>query len=181
MQWHQLDHMQMICTSLQTDNHTNTSSLNFLQAGCSSWCPTNSVKALYSSVLYCSGHKLIDVDIWKCWLSAFSALTLLVGRQEGHPACKKLSGFTFLVPAHWGSPGKRAIKCVCVCVCVCVRACVRACVHACACARACVNHNQTLFTLMFRSLSETIVRRSCSVLLPVHLGGPGKRAFKHVQ
>jgi len=25
-------------------------------------------------------------------LSAFSALTLLVGRQEGHPACKKLSG-----------------------------------------------------------------------------------------
>jgi len=24
-------------------------------------------------------------------LFAFSALTLLVGRQEGHPACKKLS------------------------------------------------------------------------------------------
>jgi len=23
---------------------------------------------------------------------AFSALTLLVGQQEGHPACKKLSG-----------------------------------------------------------------------------------------
>jgi len=74
-------------------------------------------------------------------------LTLLVGRQEGHPACnKKLSGevlawlfclergadlhiaqltllpltgscfskiqigFTFLVPAHPGSPGKRAVK-----------------------------------------------------------------------
>jgi len=71
---------------------------------------------------------------------AFSALTLLVGRQEGHAACKKLSGgilawlclerdadlhmaqrmplpltiscfskiqigFTFLVPAHPGSPG----------------------------------------------------------------------------
>jgi len=29
MQWHQLDHMQTICTSLQTDYHTNTSSLNF--------------------------------------------------------------------------------------------------------------------------------------------------------
>ena len=27
----------------------------------------------------------------QCVLS-FSALTLLVGRQEGHPACKKLSG-----------------------------------------------------------------------------------------
>ena len=79
---------------------------------------------------------------------SFSALTLLVGWQEGHPACKKLSGgvlawlsvwsevqicgdlhtaqlmplplvvsfsskiqigFTFLVPAHLGSPGKRAV------------------------------------------------------------------------
>ena len=80
---------------------------------------------------------------------AFSALTLLVGRQEGHPACKKLEwwvlawlsvwsemqtciwpswchwhslscfskiqiGFTFLVLAHPGSPGKRAVKWVCV-------------------------------------------------------------------
>ena len=27
-------------------------------------------------------------------------------------------GFTFLVPAHPGSPGKRAIKWVCVCLCV---------------------------------------------------------------
>ena len=27
-----------------------------------------------------------------CVQSAFSALTLLVPRQEGHPACKKLSG-----------------------------------------------------------------------------------------
>jgi len=76
---------------------------------------------------------------------AFSALTLLVGRQEGHPACKKMSGgmlvwlsleqgadihlaqliplplivscfrkiqigFTFLVPAHPGCPGKEAVK-----------------------------------------------------------------------
>ena len=85
---------------------------------------------------------------------AFSALTLLAGRQEGHPACKKnlssgvlawLSvwsemqtcmaqlmpllltvscfskiqiGFIFLVPAHLGSPGKSAVKRVCVCVCV---------------------------------------------------------------
>ena len=28
-QWHQLDHMQTICTLLQTDNHINTSLLNF--------------------------------------------------------------------------------------------------------------------------------------------------------
>ena len=82
---------------------------------------------------------------------AFSALTLLVGRQEGHPACKKTewwgagvviclergadlhmfqlmplpltvscfsktqTGFAFLVPAHLGSPGKGAVKRVCVC------------------------------------------------------------------
>jgi len=90
---------------------------------------------------------------------AFSALTLLVGRQEGHPACKKTEwwgdgmviclvrgadlhiaqlmplpltvscsskiqiGFTFLVLAYLGSPGKRAVKRVCLCVClyVCIR------------------------------------------------------------
>ena len=28
-------------------------------------------------------------------------------------------GFAFLVPAHLGSPGKMAVKRVCVCVCVC--------------------------------------------------------------
>jgi len=82
-------------------------------------------------------------------MDAFSALVLLVGWQEGHPACKKLSGgvlewlclergadmrmaqlmplpltvscfskiqigFTFLVPTNPGSPGKRAVKRVCV-------------------------------------------------------------------
>ena len=44
-QWHQLGHMQ-VCTLLQTDNHANTSPLSFLQAGCPSCRPTNSVKAL---------------------------------------------------------------------------------------------------------------------------------------
>jgi len=29
-QWHQLDHMQTICSMLQADNHTNNLSLNFL-------------------------------------------------------------------------------------------------------------------------------------------------------
>ena len=29
-------------------------------------------------------------------------------------------GFTFLVPAHPGNPGKTAVKRVCVCVCACV-------------------------------------------------------------
>ena len=42
-QWHQLGHMQ-VCTSLKTDNHTSTPPLSFLQAGCPSCRPTNSVK-----------------------------------------------------------------------------------------------------------------------------------------
>jgi len=49
-QWHQLDYMQIICTSLQTDNHTSTSPLPFLQDGCPSCNQTNSIKALKASV-----------------------------------------------------------------------------------------------------------------------------------
>jgi len=40
--------MQTICTSLQTDNHINTSSLQFLQAECSSWCPTNDTRCYFN-------------------------------------------------------------------------------------------------------------------------------------
>ena len=43
-QWHQLDHMQ-------TDNHASTPPLSFLQAGCLSCCPTNSVKALKAQLV----------------------------------------------------------------------------------------------------------------------------------
>jgi len=35
-----------VCISLQTDNDASTPPLSFLQAGCTSCCPTNSVKAL---------------------------------------------------------------------------------------------------------------------------------------
>ena len=38
-----------VCTSLQTDNHASTSPLSFLQAGCPSCRPTNSVKAVKGS------------------------------------------------------------------------------------------------------------------------------------
>jgi len=44
-QWHQLGYMQ-VCTSLQTDNYASTSLLSFLQEGCPSCRPTNSIKAL---------------------------------------------------------------------------------------------------------------------------------------
>jgi len=44
-QWHQLGHVQ-VCTSLQTDNHASNPPLSFLQAGCPSCRPTNSIKAV---------------------------------------------------------------------------------------------------------------------------------------
>jgi len=40
-----------VCTSLQTDNHASTPLLSFLQAGCPSCRPTNSVKALKAITL----------------------------------------------------------------------------------------------------------------------------------
>jgi len=51
-QWHQLDHMEIICTSLQTDNYASTSSLNCLQAKCSSLRLNSSLQALKASVVY---------------------------------------------------------------------------------------------------------------------------------
>ena len=44
-QWNPLGHMQ-VCTSLQTENHASTHRSVFLQAGCPSCRPTNSIKAL---------------------------------------------------------------------------------------------------------------------------------------
>jgi len=41
-QWHQLGHMQ-VCNLIQTENHASTQPLSFLQAGCPSCRPTNSI------------------------------------------------------------------------------------------------------------------------------------------
>jgi len=67
---------------------------------------------------------------------AFSALTLLLGRQLGHPVCKKLSGW-MLAWLCWGQgadlhmaqlmPLPLTISCsskMVVCVCLCVHVCV---------------------------------------------------------
>jgi len=51
-QLHQLDHMQIICTSLQTGNHASTSPLSFLQIACPFCHPTNSIKALMATFIY---------------------------------------------------------------------------------------------------------------------------------
>jgi len=55
--------------------------------------PSESLKCtliFLTLVLVCLLPYLFDPFQW--YIFAFSALTLLVGRQEGHPACKKLSG-----------------------------------------------------------------------------------------
>ena len=56
-QWHQLGHMQ-VCTSLLTDNHTSSPPLSFLQDGCPSCHPTNSIKAL-KAILFMVYNMLI--------------------------------------------------------------------------------------------------------------------------
>ena len=50
-QWHQLGYVQ-VRTSLQTDNHASTHHSVFLQTGCPSCRPTNSVKALKARLPY---------------------------------------------------------------------------------------------------------------------------------
>ena len=50
--------------------------------------------------------KVIELEFSLCWvhafvITAFSALTLLVGRQEGHPVCKKLSGEVLVWLSVW--------------------------------------------------------------------------------
>jgi len=60
-QWHQLDHMQ-VCNSLQTDNHASTPPLSFLQAGCPSCRPTNSVKALKTNKAYSSDITVANIS-----------------------------------------------------------------------------------------------------------------------
>jgi len=61
-QWHQLGHMQ-VCTSLQTDNHTSTPPLSFLQAGCPSCRPTNSVKALKAKLKNYKNYKTLLIGL----------------------------------------------------------------------------------------------------------------------
>jgi len=50
-----LGYMQ-VCTLLHTDNHTSTLPLRFLQAGCPSCHPTNSVKALKGNIKVIYSH-----------------------------------------------------------------------------------------------------------------------------
>jgi len=51
-QWNPLIMIMQVCASLQTNNHTTTPPRSFLQAGCPSCRPTNSVKALKAKLIY---------------------------------------------------------------------------------------------------------------------------------
>jgi len=66
-QWHQLGHMQ-VCTSLQTDKNASTLRLSFLQVGCPSCRPTNSVKTVNSQAqkaLKTETNIAVLADRWK--------------------------------------------------------------------------------------------------------------------
>jgi len=75
--WHPLDHMQIICTLPQTDNHASTSSLHFLQAGCSSWRPTNNIKALKAnkSTECITRHLCVEKSLWRLKNAAKNSYT----------------------------------------------------------------------------------------------------------
>jgi len=62
------------CTMIQTHNHPSIPPLSFLQAGCPSCCPTNSIKAL----------KAMRMILLTLYIGLIKT-----GWQEGHPACKK--------------------------------------------------------------------------------------------
>jgi len=66
--------------------------------------------SVYLLVTIASYAKTIDTIemLFAMWI-AFSALTLLVGRQEGHPACKKLSGGVLA----WLSVWSEVQTCIC--------------------------------------------------------------------
>jgi len=61
------------------------------------------------SHFYSSPQSLPVLHIGAGPLNAFSALTLLVGRQEGHPVCKKLSGEVL----EWLSLWSEVQTCIC--------------------------------------------------------------------
>ena len=77
-QWHQLGHMQ-ICTSLHTDNHASTQQLSFLQAGCPSWRPTNSIKALKAvrTTTTASADIIINKNNWSLTIDIYIFLLVL--------------------------------------------------------------------------------------------------------
>jgi len=84
-QWHQLGHMQ-VCTLLQTDNHASIPPL-FLQAGCPSCHPTNSIKALKATWNQ-NVPKIIRDDTINLFLK--TAISILVMSKSNHNSFRVL-------------------------------------------------------------------------------------------
>ena len=97
-QWHQLGHMQA-CTSLQTDDHASTPPLSFLQAGCASCRPTNSVKALKATSNK-TRHNIIPEDAVTQVIidTAHTCYTVTARTHHSHNSlvCSPLFTFTIL-------------------------------------------------------------------------------------
>jgi len=80
MQWHQLDHVRTVCTWLQTDNHTNTSSLDFYRLkALPDAQPTVSKQPLYRSTCV-SCHLQLRTGGF-CWCKVFCLHALADGNQ----------------------------------------------------------------------------------------------------
>ena len=94
LQWHQLGHMQ-VCTLLQTDNHASTPPLGFLQAGCPSCRPTNSVKALTMATLYAEsiyatvGSPSVRLSRRSMWQLIYASIS--AGRSRAQTAASIMS------------------------------------------------------------------------------------------
>jgi len=82
MLWPWLGHMQTICCSLQTDNHTNTSSLNFYRPDA---LPDAIVKALKAELRQQCDIYGLNILLLICYYTivAFSAFTMASGRASG--------------------------------------------------------------------------------------------------
>ena len=127
MHWHQLDHMQTICISLQTDNHNNTSSFNFSTGQMLFLTPNNSVRALKALFIIlrvlqipAKLHQIVrsvKLTQWHrrtlCQMTVFSVL--------------QSSLHSYLCPSYRRCRQHYILGCLSIC------ACMHACVYACAC------------------------------------------------
>jgi len=94
-QWHQLDHMQIICCRQITTPAPHHSI--FLQAWCSSWCQINSVKALKvclcpMSLVYLTSSSLLLLLCWNTdyvLIVSFSLCVMIGDGLEGSRALQQ--------------------------------------------------------------------------------------------
>jgi len=99
-----------ICTSLQTDNHiTDICLIGVRSLQC--FDTVGWVAGRASACKKLSGGVLASLSDW-------SEVQTCILPSRCHCSSKIQIGFTFVVPAHLGSPGQMAAKWVCVCVCV---------------------------------------------------------------